>query len=119
MLSKNYYESEGIRLMELGEDEQARNFLEQAARLGSERAKVCLHYLNLNVCDEDFCKTESRAQSEDVFDYDLQPLYHVSRIQTALQRSFQSMQYKAEYICDDILSKGLILIRRMAGSFVA
>ena len=49
-----YYETEGMRLMDAGMDAQARSCFVKAAELGSGRAKVFLQYLDMNVSDEDF-----------------------------------------------------------------
>ncbi len=72
MKDRAYYESEGMRYMELGEDGKARTAFLTAEEMGSERAKTFLAYLDMNVSDADFQKSE---REEEVFDYDLQPLY--------------------------------------------
>ncbi len=115
MLTKEYFESEGIRLMELDEDEQAKAFLAQAAYLGSEKAKVCLYYLNMNVCDADFLDKDHNAHSQEPFDYDLQPLRHVSYAGAVLQKSVQNVRNRVEYLADDFASKCALMIRRMSG----
>ncbi len=119
MFTKEYFELEGIRLMESGEDEQAKAFLSQAAQLGSEKAKLCLEYLNMGVCDSDFLDPAHKDHSEDPFDYDLQPLRHVSRTSVVLQKTMQNTRNRVEYMADDFITKCSFLIRRMAGTFAS
>lgn len=116
MYTKEYFESEGIRLMERGEDEQARAFLTKAAKAGSEKAKNCLRYLNMNVSDDDFNDTGFRASEEDLFDYDFQPLRHVSYTGVILQKSLQNVRNHVEYLADDFAARCSVLARRITGS---
>ncbi len=115
MYTKEYYESEGIRLMDMGEDKQAMAFLTKAAQLGSEKAKLCLSYLNMNVSDSDFNRTGHKIYAADPFDYDFQPLRHVSYAGTVLQKSLQNVRNHVEYLADDFVTKCSVLIRNVSG----
>ena len=78
-----FYETTGLLFLDLGDDHLARIYLERAAALGSEHAKLCVQYLDLHLCDEDFRDSKHPAEAEDEFDYDFQPLFHVSPARTA------------------------------------
>ncbi len=114
MNTKEYYESEGIRLMDRGEDLQAKAFLVKAAQLGSEKATLCLNYLDMDVCDDDFQNTVHNADTADPFDYDFQPLGHVSYAGVVLQRSLQNIRNQAEYLADDLITKCGTLARQVS-----
>ena len=107
--NKDYtdYESEGIRFMEQNMDAQARRCFDRAVQLGSSRAQIFLRYLDLNVSDADFAQ---HACGGERFDYDLQPLYRVSRVQAVLKKCFRNILNRAEFMADDFIWRCRIAI---------
>lgn len=99
MNQMEYYETEGIRFMEDGRDEAARDCFRKAILLGSGRAMTLLQYLDMNVTDEDF---RDHEQEEDLFDYDLQPLFRVSHARRALKRACRNVRNNLEAAADSV-----------------
>ena len=99
MKGMEYYETEGMRLMDAGMDAQARSCFEKASELGSERAKVFLQYFDMNVSDEDFRDHPVKAEP---FDYDLQRLFRVSRAAAVLKKAFMNIRNHTEAVADGI-----------------
>ncbi len=99
MNEMEYYEAEGIRYMDEGRDDLARECLEKAVVLGSSRAATFLQYLDMNVSDADFQK---HAQAEDSFDYDLQPLFHVSHAGSILKKACRKVRNSVEAAADSV-----------------
>ena len=99
MKGMEYYETEGMRLMDAGMDAQARSCFVKAAELGSGRAKVFLQYLDMNVSDEDFRDHPVKAEP---FDYDLQRLFRVSCAASVLKKAFMNIRNHTEAVADGI-----------------
>ena len=99
MNQMEYFEADGIRFMEAGQDEQARECLRKAIILGSERAMTLLQYLDMNVSDEDFL---DHTQEEEQFDYDLQPLFRVSYAGRVLKKACMNVRNNLEAAADSV-----------------
>ena len=99
MNQMEYFEAEGIRFMDAGQDENARECLRKAVLLGSDRAVTLLQYLDMNVSDEDF---RDRAQEEEQFDYDLQPLFRVSYAGSVLKKACMNVRNNLEAAADSV-----------------
>ena len=99
MNQMEYFEAEGIRFMDAGQDENARECLRKAVLLGSDKAVTLLQYLDMNVSDEDF---RDRAQEEEQFDYDLQPLFRVSYAGSVLKKACMNVRNNLEAAADSV-----------------
>ena len=99
MNQMEYFEAEGIRFMDAGQDENARECLRKAVLLGSDKAVTLLQYLDMNVSDEDF---RDRAQEEEQFDYDLQPLFRVSYAGSVLKKACMNVRNNLEAATDSV-----------------
>ena len=99
MNQMEYFEAEGIRFMDAGQDENARECLRKAVLLGSDKAVTLLQYLDMNVSDEDL---RDRAQEEEQFDYDLQPLFRVSYAGSVLKKACMNVRNNLEAAADSV-----------------
>ena len=94
MNQMEYYEAEGIRYMEEGRDDLARECLRKAILLGSERAVTFLQYLD-NFQDHELV--------QEPFDYDLQPLFHVSHAGSVLKKACRNVRNSVEAAADSVI----------------
>ena len=100
MNQMEYYEAEGTRYMEEGRDDLARECLRKAILLGSERAVTFLQYLDMNVSDADF---QDHELVQEPFDYDLQPLFHVSHAGSVLKKACRNVRNSVEAAADSVI----------------
>lgn len=101
MTDYRVYEELGLKCMENYDDGKAREYLRQAASLGSEKAVDLLQYLSMGIADSDFEKTKVSQETE--FDYDLVPLCRVSRIAAVLKKGFERAKAEIGYVQDTVV----------------
>lgn len=96
-----YYEAEGLWMLEHYEDEKAAVCLKAAAVLGSKKAADCLQYLGFGLCEDEY-QRQTQIQ-EDGFDYDLQPLKHVSRAGAIVRRAADKVKNAFAFRADSLI----------------